>query len=79
MDIQARKLDLIGEFLRISDEDIIDKLESIIRIESKKQPIDKIEPMSMNEFHKLIDQAKQDKANGNVVSHQDLKKRIKTW
>jgi len=79
MDIQARKLDLIGEFLRIADEGIIDKLESIIRNENKKQLKNKIEPMSLNEFHEMINQAKQDKENGNVVSHQALKNRIKSW
>jgi hypothetical protein len=79
MDIQERKLDLIGEFLRISDESIIDKFEYIIGIDREKKLRNKIEPMSINEFHEMIEQAKQDKANGNVVSHQDLKNSIKSW
>lgn len=37
MNIQARKLNLIEEFLRISDESIIEKLESFIMTEKKKQ------------------------------------------
>jgi predicted transcriptional regulator len=35
--------------------------------------------MSLKEFHDMIDQAKQDKANGRVISHEELKKRVKTW
>jgi hypothetical protein len=79
MNIQARKLNLIEEFLRISDESIIEKLESFIRIEKKKQYDRELKPMSLNEFHEMIDQAKQDKANGRVVSQEELKKRIKSW
>ncbi|NHB68941.1 hypothetical protein [Perlabentimonas gracilis] len=79
MNIQARKLNLIEEFLRISDESIIEKLESFIRIEKKKQYDRELKPMSLNDFHEMIDQAKQDKANGRVISHEELKKRIKSW
>lgn len=79
MNIQARKLNLIEEFLKISDESIIEKLESFIRIEKKKQYDRELKPMSLNDFHEMIDQAKQDKANGRVISHEELKKRIKSW
>jgi len=79
MDIQARKLSLIEEFIRISDESMIDKLESLIRIEKKKLHERELKPMSLNEFHEMIDQAKDDKAKGRVVSHEDIKKRIKSW
>ena len=79
MDIQARKLNLIEEFIRISDESFIEKLESLIRIEKKKQHERELKPMSLNEFHEMIDQAKDDKAKGRVVSHEDIKKKIKAW
>lgn len=79
MDIQARKLNLIEEFLKISDENIIEKLEYFINIEKQKQYDKDIKPMSLDEFYDMIDQAKQDKANGRLVSHEDLKERIKSW
>jgi len=79
MSIQARKLNLIEEFLRISDESFIEKIESFIRIEKKKQYEGELKAMSLTEFHEMIDQAKQDKANGRVISHQELKKRVKSW
>lgn len=79
MDIEARKLNLIEEFLKISDENIIEKLEYFINIEKQKQYDKDIKPMSLDEFHDMIDQAKQDKANGRLVSHEDLKERIKSW
>jgi hypothetical protein len=79
MDIQARKLNLIEEFIRITDESIIEKLEFLVRTEKKKLYERELKPMSLNEFHEMIDQARDDKANGRVVSHDDLKKRIKSW
>ena len=77
MDIQARKLNLIEEFITITDESIIEKLEFLVRTEKKKLYERELKPMSLNEFHEMIDQAKDDKTNGRVVSHEEIKKRIK--
>lgn len=79
MNIQARKLVLIEEFLRISDESLITKLESFIRQEKKISHERNLKPMLLNEFHEMIDQAKQDSDAGRVISHQELKKKVKTW
>jgi len=79
MNIQARKLELIEEFLRISDENVITKLESFIRQEKKISLESKLKPMTINEFHEMIDQAKKDSEEGRVISHQELRDKIKTW
>lgn len=79
MNIQARKLVLIEEFLRISDESLITKLESFIKQEKKITHERNLKPMSMEEFHEMIDQAKSDSDAGRVISHQELIKKTKTW
>jgi hypothetical protein len=79
MNIQARKLVLIEEFLRISDESTIEKLEYLIKYEKKKQHERDLKPMSIKEFYEMIDQAILEKKNGQVTSHQDLKRKIKSW
>jgi hypothetical protein len=79
MNIQARKLVFIEEFLRISDETLIAKLESFLKQEKKLTHERALKPMSIGEFHEMIDQAKQDSEAGRVISHQDLKKKVKTW
>lgn len=79
MNIQARKLVLIEEFLRISDESIIAKLESFIKQEKKTSHEQNLKPMSLNKFHEMINQAKSDSEAGRVISHQELKKKVKTW
>jgi len=79
MNIQTRKLVLIEEFLRISDEKIIEKLESLIRHEKKNLHDREQQPMSIKTFHEMIDKAKNDSETGKVISQQDLKKKIKSW
>ena len=79
MNIQTRKLVLFEEFLRISDENLITKLESFIKQEKKISHDSKLKPMSLNEFHKMINQAKNDSDEGRIISHQELKKKVRTW
>ncbi len=79
MSIQARKLVFIEEFLRISDENLIAKLEFLLKHEKKNARESSLEPMSLNEFHEMIDQAKLESDKGRVISHHDLKKKVKTW
>lgn len=38
-----------------------------------------LQPMSLSEFHEMIDRAKNDSLEGRIISHQDLKKKVKTW
>lgn len=79
MNIQTRKLNLIEEFLRISDEKLIAKLESLIYGERKVSEGKTIKRMSVKEFHEMIDNAIKDKNNGRVISHDELKKKVKLW
>lgn len=79
MNIQARKLSLIEEFLKISDVSVIEKLESFLRTEKERLSDRKITPMSEDEFYEMIGQAKKDKVHGRVVPHEELKERIKSW
>jgi len=79
MNIQAKKLVLIEELLRINDEGFISKLELLIRDEKKKLRQRDLKPLSIDEFHDMIDQSKRDSDAGKVISHDELKKKIKDW
>ena len=79
MSIQAGKLVLIEEFLRIRDENLITRIESFIKQEKMISHERNLKPMSLNEFHEMIDQAKRDSDAGRVISHQELKKKVKSW
>jgi hypothetical protein len=54
MNIEARKLVLIEEFLRINDESLIAKIESFIMQEKKDSHDRNLKPMSLKEFHEMI-------------------------
>ena len=52
MNIQARKLEFIQEFLAIQNEDVILHLENLMKMEQSQD----IKPMSVTELNKRIDQ-----------------------
>ena len=79
MNIQARKLVLIEEFIRINDESLMTKLESLIRHEKKAIHERKLAPISINELHEMADQAKRDSDAGHVISQKALEKKVKLW
>ena len=79
MNIEARKLVLIEKFLRINDESLVTRIESFIRQENKDSHDRNLKPMSLKEFHDMIDQAKQDSDAGRVITHKELLERVKTW
>ena len=79
MDTADRKLRFIQEFLRVADEDIITKLEQLLRIERKKKASVELAPMSMDEFNKRIDQSEDDFNNGKFIEANDLLSSVETW
>lgn len=79
MDIVARKLNFVQEFLRISDEDLVDKLERFLRAERKKRVEKEIKPMTMNEFDQMIEKAEEDINNGRVIEAKELLKKVEKW
>jgi hypothetical protein len=73
MDIQAKKLHFVQEFLRIKDESIVDKLNDLLSKERKKKIENELEPFSKDEFNGLIDKAESDSENGRLTSAEELK------
>lgn len=79
MDIQARKLSIIQEFLRINSEELINKLDKFLHDEKKKVYEKELTPMSLENFNDMIDKAEDDSVNGRVVEAKILKKDIEKW
>jgi len=79
MDLQTRKLNFIQEFLRLKNEDLINKLEHLLRSEKQKQFEENINPMNLDDFNEMIDAAERDSKNNNVIPARDLKKEIDSW
>lgn len=76
MDIQTKKIHFVQEFLALSNEAIIDKLESILRKEKIKMDGQRI---SIEQYNKELDEAEAEMDRGEYISHEELKKQMEKW
>jgi len=79
MDIQVKKIHFVQEFFRINDEEIIDKLNNLLKVERKINVEKKLKPFTIEEFNEMIDRAESDSAAGLLISAQEMKKKIDSW
>jgi hypothetical protein len=79
MDLQARKIQFVQEFLRLNNENIISKFEQILHTEKKKLYSEDFSPMSPTDFNQIIDNSEEDAANGRVKEVHELDKDIDSW
>ena len=79
MDIVNRKLSFVQEFLRISDEEIITKLEQLLHYERNRKTSSELEPMTFDDFNKMIDKSEEDFKNGRVTEAKELLKIVEEW
>ena len=79
MDIQTRKILFIQEVLRLKNEEIIKKLETILHQERKKMSKKVFKPMSLNQLNELIDRAEDDVKNKRLYSSEEVLNEIDAW
>ena len=79
MDLQARKLEFIEEYIRLADEKIILKLEKLLHTEKEKAIKLVIKPLTQADMDQMIEESEEDIGQGNVLSHQIVKQEILTW
>jgi len=72
MDLQTRKIELIKEFLKIQSEDVISRLEDILKKESDTSEQGVFEPMTQDELNKRIDTSESDFQNNRFKSSSEL-------
>ena len=79
MDLQSRKLELIQEFLKVQSEDVIIRLEKILKKENKNSENSDFKPMTIEEFNSRIDKSMNDSRNGKLIESSVLKAEIDKW
>lgn len=79
MDLEARKISFIQEFLRLQNEEIIVGLEKLLHKRKAELLEKEMKPMSMEQFNNEIDQSIEDSKNGRVISAKDLKRKVQKW
>ena len=70
---------MIEDFLSISDEKLLDKLDHLIKKEKQKSNSENLQPMSMDEFHEMVNEAVEDYEKGNTILQEELEKEVLTW
>lgn len=79
MDLEARKIEFIQEFLKVQSEDVINRLEKILRKANKDYNKEEFEPMTIEEFNERIDKSMEDSKNGRLTKAGDLKAKMQKW
>lgn len=77
MNIEARKIEFIQEFLKLQSEEAISKLEEILKKEKSSHK--ETEQMSVQELNKRIDKSMKDSENGRLTEAKDLLADIEKW
>jgi len=79
MDLQARKIEFVQEFLKIQREDIVKRLEELLKKEKQKLYSVRIEPFSNEEFNERIEKSMDDSRNGRLTENKELLAEVKKW
>lgn len=79
MNLEARKILLVQEFLRIDNEKIINALENALHKIKSENFDENLKPMSIEEFNDEIDKAIEDADNNRITNVADLKNKIQKW
>jgi hypothetical protein len=74
-----RKLKFVQEFLRITDEETINKLEQLLRAERIRKISEEIKPITIDELNEQIDLSEMDFKNGRFIENRELLKIIDKW
>lgn len=77
MDLQARKISFVQEFLRLKNEEIISSLESMLKNRKSEFYERDLKSMSLDKLNKEIDQSLEDSENDRVIKATDLKSKFK--
>lgn len=79
MNIEARKLSFIQEFLKVENEKVIIALENFFDHTKKELFEDELKPMSLKQFNEEIDKSLEDEANGRIINVKDLETKVRKW
>lgn len=79
MNIEARKLSLVKEFVNIDNEKIIREIEELLNKRKIEAYEENLKPMSMARYKAEIEKAIEDEKSGRLIKAEDLKRQIKEW
>ena len=72
MNLEARKIEFVQEFLKLQSEEAVSRLEKILRKEKNASDERIFEPMTQDELNKRIDKSESDFRNNRFKSSSEL-------
>lgn len=78
MDLSARKIAFIQEFLKLQNEEVVAALEHLLQ-KNKSDYSREIEAMSVDQFNEDIDQSLDDAKNNRMTEAEELKRKTQRW
>ena len=79
MNLEARKISFVQEFLRLQNEEIVSGLEKLLHKRKSELSEKEMKPMSIEQFNSDISQSENDFKSGRIISATDLKAKVKKW
>jgi len=79
MNLEARKISFVQEFLRLDNERIIDTLEKLLQKNKSEAFEQNLKPMSLKQFNDEINLSLNDEENDRLIEANDLKNEIQKW
>lgn len=79
MNLEARKISFVQEFLRIDNEHIIETLEKLLQKNKLESFEQNLKPMSLKQFNDEINLSLDDEENNRLIEATDLKNEIQKW
>lgn len=79
MDLESRKIEFVQEFLRLQNEEIVSVLEKLLRKRKVELIEQNLQPMTMEQYDREMDQAELDSKNGRMIEVNELKTKIEKW
>lgn len=72
MNLEARKIEFVQEFLKLKSEEAVSRLEKLLRKEKENSDERVVEPMTHDELNKRIDQSESDFRSNRFKSSSEL-------
>ena len=79
MDLQSRKISFVQEFLSIESEELISRLENLLKNKNTAFKNTELNSMTISELNRRIDQSEEDSNKGKLTEMEDFLDEIEKW
>jgi hypothetical protein len=79
MDLQTPKLEFSKDFLKLTSEEAVIKLERRLKKQRQSDFEPDPSPMTVEEFNSRIDRSMKDSKNGRLIDSKELKSEMEKW